>query len=316
MHRACSRVLFPCAPTHLPRRAWCVYPHVCVSLCWACLVDGGHSCAHVCVCLCECVLACLAHVCIPVCTCLHVRVPVCIPVCVYSVAPSSCFCSPQLSPRQEKGRTQLDSSPSTHFGTPSHLRCPPQPSGSSPCLPYPCPEPGFGDPTQATQSQPSPLTSLPPGPLTPSSLGPLTPPHPALLGGLLCPAVKQGGETPSTVKWGEPPPTEMGGAPPTVKWGRPSTVKWRGAPSHCETGGGPSTVKWGGAPPQPGLALRPSEPRAVAEQIPAPREPRGWGPAGRPGRRGAQQRLFKCSIGEGLKFTQGHRGCDNYNHRF
>lgn len=30
----------------------------------------------------------------------------------------------------------------------------------------------------------------------------------------------------------------------------------------------------------------------------------------------AQRTLFKCSIGEGLKFTQGHRGCDNYNHRF
>lgn len=27
-------------------------------------------------------------------------------------------------------------------------------------------------------------------------------------------------------------------------------------------------------------------------------------------------RLFKCSIGEGLKFMQGHWGCDNYNHRF
>lgn len=30
----------------------------------------------------------------------------------------------------------------------------------------------------------------------------------------------------------------------------------------------------------------------------------------------SRYRLFKCSIGERLKFMQGHWGCDNYNHRF
>lgn len=37
------------------------------------------------------------------------------------------------------------------------------------------------------------------------------------------------------------------------------------------------------------------------------------GTAGPPASR---YRLFKCSIGERLKFMQGHWGCDNYNHRF
>lgn len=33
-------------------------------------------------------------------------------------------------------------------------------------------------------------------------------------------------------------------------------------------------------------------------------------------RTASRYRLFKCSIGERLKFMQGHWGCDNYNHRF
>ena len=88
---------------------------------------------------------------------------------------------------------------------------------------------------------------------------------------------------------------------------------------HCEMGAG--------KPPQLGVRVGPGPPaqcqviasagRRGCRAVPAPWEPPGLG-ARRAGRGlcGAQRRLFKCSIGEGLKFTQGHRGCDNYNHRF
>lgn len=72
-------------------------------------------------------------------------------------------------------------------------------------------------------------------------------------------------------------------------------------------------MKWG-EPLPAGLGAPGPVSRVRLQSRPCPQGAAGLGAGRRAGAPRCAAKAFKCSIGEGLKFTQGHRGCDNYNH--